>query len=528
MQDVHYAIYLKGVLVASSGAVPPSCRTNPSGPVTIVLTTVPFNRIKPASATGPVTFSGVTADWNTKSVFGASHHVTPGNVGKLDGVLFLMYNDPTLVDGFKFTRLYNITGSGPDAEVHVMLKTKGGVGDLKNILNKVAAVSGDIVGGTVRVRDISKLQASSSVIRAEIAPRCHPLLDLARPAVKVDQVFNSSCLDGSGVLEGIVDTGIDWKHTDFQSLTPSQTPSGKSRIKFIWDMDLVPLAGETPGPMFSGSPLGVLYSRTQINTALAVNPSLVRSQDGYASGEGGHGTHVAGIIGSSSAQYRGMAPACDYGIVRLPDPKGDLGWSYDLIEAGVGAIFDRAGTQPAVVNLSLGDQTGAHDGTELIDQALDNYLVTGGTPIQKRAICIAAGNDGNVTTNPIHAEGKIPAGGTVIIPFLEAETGTVDVWLQGGASYSGVNVYQQDAGGWFYTTPLPFGTPDASGLWYQVTANVAPACNEMISPNVVANEVNSLNNDYHLQFTAGYAYVDNLWNPSGDVGNEALQQFFDG
>ena len=97
-----------------------------------------------------------------------------------------------------------------------------------------------------------------------------------------------------------------------------------------------------------------------------------------------HASHVAGILAGNyqGNPYRGVATGSDIVITTSS--------LYDMaILAGVEDIIDYAKSigKPAVVNLSLGNYVGAHDGTSLNNQ----YLELLG---EEAIICLSAGNEG--------------------------------------------------------------------------------------------------------------------------------------
>ena len=140
-------------------------------------------------------------------------------------------------------------------------------------------------------------------------PKCYTLLDTqALEQSGIIQVQNYPTLDlqGSGVLIGFIDTGIDYQNPIFRNL------DGSSRIVGIWDQTIQ--EGQPPEGLLYGSE----YTQEQIDTALrGENPlELVPSRD-----ENGHGTFVASVAAGSASeenQFLGAANGLsERGQVRL-------------------------------------------------------------------------------------------------------------------------------------------------------------------------------------------------------------------
>ncbi|MEL6611666.1 MAG: S8 family peptidase, partial [Bacteroidota bacterium] len=130
----------------------------------------------------------------------------------------------------------------------------------------------------------------------------------------------------------------------------------------------------------------VEWTKAQIDA----NPGGVTQRDG--DGGQGHGTHVMGTAagnGGFSASQTGIAPESDLVFVKgIRSPTSTGGFSDADVIAGVDYMFRAAGSQPAVVNLSLGGNFGPLDGTSLYEQSLSGLTGEG------RVIVAAAGNSG--------------------------------------------------------------------------------------------------------------------------------------
>ena len=191
-------------------------------------------------------------------------------------------------------------------------------------------------------------------------------------------------ITGSGVLVAVIDTGIDYLHPDFIY------EDGTSKIAYLWDQTV---AGNAPEPFLFGAE----YNNNDINQAIANNDSSL-SQD-----TNGHGTLVAGIIGGRgrvNPQYVGVAPGCDFIVVKLTETNGYYS-EIDLMAAIYYSYFKSLELRrPLVINISLGTNFGGVAGTTLLENLLfyeDRGVVT----------VAAAGNEGNTQT---HYSGTIVQG----------------------------------------------------------------------------------------------------------------------
>ena len=201
-------------------------------------------------------------------------------------------------------------------------------------------------------------------------------------------------LTGRGVLIGIVDSGVDYRHPAFL------TADGKSRILRLWDQSI-------PGNPPEGYATGTEYTNEEINEALSLSVQegrrLVPSEDGS-----GHGTAVLGVAASSDfsrgAVNRGVAYESDLLVVKMGIPRQDSFPRTTELMQGVDYLVRQAIRlgRPIALNLSFGNNYGSHRGDSLLETYLDNVSGMG-----KNVICVGMGNNGN---DALHTGEKLSPG----------------------------------------------------------------------------------------------------------------------
>lgn len=219
--------------------------------------------------------------------------------------------------------------------------------------------------------------AIASVRGVEFGTEARPLLDNARLYANVNQVHAGTDIKmpftGKNVVVGIIDEGFDPLHPAFL------------------DAD--------------GNPRSRMFYTSNIMTReISEYDDLLEFETDKK--DATHGTHVAGIaagsrsdkaivpilssdaariesVGEGKLPYYGMAPDADVAMAAG-------GLDYSTILAGARAIIKYAQSvgKPAVINMSLGTNSGPHDGTTTFNRAL--------AELGKSAIfTVAAGNEGS-------------------------------------------------------------------------------------------------------------------------------------
>jgi subtilisin family serine protease len=231
---------------------------------------------------------------------------------------------------------------------------------------------------------------------------------------------------GRGAVIAVIDWGLDVTHPNFQRA------DGGTRLLALWDQR------PTGGRARHRFGYGRILSRRRIDRALASADPFAdldyAPADFDADAQGTHGTHVLDIAaGAPRRGPGGIAPGAELVFVHLAagavGPQ-HIGNSVSLLEA-IDFASEVAGERPLVINLSLGSHAGPHDGSTLVEQALDAFCVAQ----PGRVIVQSAGNYGR---RPIHASGLLAVGRRATVGWSVSPTdetvNELDLWYPGHAS----------------------------------------------------------------------------------------------
>lgn len=287
-------------------------------------------------------------------------------------------------DDMKLDKHLVVTSKGAQTMYSCIIYTK----ETEKLKSEGILVQSQLPGfatALVSIEDIEKLMQLPYVtsVMAPAFDELHNDVSRAQSGASLLQsgVFNNTMYNGTGILVGVYDTGIDWKHPDFRQVN-DQT---KSRILSIWDQTITAQGAETPPTGFA---TGVEYTRAQIEDELDGTPAgFVREND-----INGHGTHVAGTAagnGAGFADKRHKGFSSDADIVFVKGGNGSFPTTNTINALTYFKNVAAALNRPIVVNMSIGGQGSAHDGTASHEVAVNNFT----TSAPGRVVVISAGND---------------------------------------------------------------------------------------------------------------------------------------
>lgn len=273
-------------------------------------------------------------------------------------------------------------------------------GDAAEVSRAVAAHGGRVkmaidgwVQASMPVAQVAELDREAAVESVVFSlSKGRALNDSMRVKAHVNEVQQGlfplpQAYQGEGVLLGIIDTGIELAHPDFQDSL------GRTRVLRYWDQNFAYDPWLTP--------LG--YGYGQAWDSAAINAGDCPAVDPF--NQFGHGSTVAATAAANNngnGHCAGVAPKADLLIVA--NTLGGPNWTSTVVDA-VRWILDQAAqlNRPVAINLSLGDYYGSHDGLDPAALMIDQLI----TAQPGRVLVCAAGNSGNMP--PYHLRHQVGA-----------------------------------------------------------------------------------------------------------------------
>ena len=241
---------------------------------------------------------------------------------------------------------------------------------------EINARFGNVVTASVPMSKIGNIATVSGVRRIGMAQHltlCNDkALELSRFPTTTYQQHNPSTLvyTGHDVVIGMIDVGVDFNHINFKD------KNGNNRIERVY----LPCDTSGVSPMIDGMELpGSEYTTSEQIGLLTTDDSTQY-----------HGTHTTGTAAGSYLNngYGGVATKSRIVVCAMPD---NCLTDFNIANS-VRYIFDYADQVglPAVINMSLGSQEGAHDGTSTLCRLFEEVSGPG------RVCVVSAGNDGDM------------------------------------------------------------------------------------------------------------------------------------
>jgi subtilisin family serine protease len=314
--------------------------------------------------------------------------------------------------------LNTMTRGESTTSMFVSLKPGADLAKIEALDFEVVSLNGNIAIVSGSLNNVEQLAALDEVVSISFGSVAKPKLDKARAAINADEVQEGADVlpqsyNGTGVITGIFDTGLDPNHPNFQDA------DGNSRVKGIWRY--AGTNGQT-----------VKYDVADFTTD-------TRSET--------HGTHTLGCMAGSFNKKGGkVATISDKGAVSvratIKNPYYGIATGSDIvigcgeltnanIIAGAGELMDYAAAEgkPIVINMSIGSNYGPHDGTDLYSQSLTELT-------KKGVICVAAGNEGqsNISVRKTFTTSDKQLK-TFFVLGSSSSSGLIDVWASNSEDF---------------------------------------------------------------------------------------------
>jgi minor extracellular serine protease Vpr len=239
---------------------------------------------------------------------------------------------------------------------------------------RVMSRTGDIVTLEGFEQTVPFLSAIDGILSFQRRSLMYPCMDSARRETHIDEVQGlnpavksplSKQYTGRGIVFGILETEFDTHHPAFLDSL------GHTRFFAVWNQT------DTTKP----SNVRMAYGGYgQIRKGQALDADSLFATNGFY-----HGTLMTSLGAGSDRTHPWWGVAPEATIVGVKYGHADA----DIVN-GLKWVFAIADSlkMPCVINMSIGQQVGPHDGTSVVDRAVDNLAGAG------HIVVGAAGNDG--------------------------------------------------------------------------------------------------------------------------------------
>jgi hypothetical protein len=279
---------------------------------------------------------------------------------------------PLNIQGIKETFSVSFNADGTLKSISAIATLKEGAEcpteQLEEMGIEVRFVVGDMVAMTIPAEQLKALEQVEEFTYVKADEINQVMNDKARKDTGVDFVNTTEAAathglpkayTGSGIVLGIIDTGIDFNHAAFRNA------DGTTRVK-----------------------KAIVYDATQeklFEYTSSTDIAALKSDNANST----HGTHTSATAGGTilGNGMQGMAPETDLVLAGLGTNLSNT----NIVDC-IGRIFAYADevNKPAVINISLGNIIGLHDGSDAVSKGIATYTNNGNKP--GRAVILSSGN----------------------------------------------------------------------------------------------------------------------------------------
>lgn len=277
------------------------------------------------------------------------------------------------------------THQGYMVEVFITVNADCDLQKLEEVgLRDSEVLSEHTIVGSIAASEVEALSSVEGVVKVSLSGTGRLNNDISRSLTHVDEIHDGisglpQSYTGEGVLVSLYDSGIQPLHINFMNehkLVDDKVL--ESRVKAIYNYQ----ASEDD------------YGNVSITEQAYTSPEEIAQFSTDDTNET-HGTHTLGIMtgsytskdftAESQNDFRGMAPDADIFVTCGPI-------YYTAVAKAINRIINyaEAKEQPVVINLSIGDNVGPHDGTDGFAAFLNECGA-------KTPIVLSAGNEGNIS-----------------------------------------------------------------------------------------------------------------------------------
>lgn len=359
---------------------------------------------------------------------------------------------------------------------------------------------GRIVIARLTAPEMEAVAELDEVVQVSLGFEAEPMMRVARKTTKVDDVHKANASSGlshgytgEGVIVGMMDTGLDPNHLNFRDA------AGNLRIKNYWEIkgaDGSVVLYDTPEKI--GAFETDLRQETHATHVLGIMAGSHNARPGSGNGMVAtlNGLGKPSVSASNINPYYGVAKEAEMSVC-----SGTLENNNITIAAGRFRDYVKSTGKPGVLNFSLGNQRGPHDGTDASSLALADV----GKDV---LICMSAGNEGNAN---ISLSKTLTASDKTVRTFVStglAGNGYLDIWSSGPqtlkVTFAAINLTNGNIVGTFeIPTPSSFSYIGGTSVRYSNVVKNAQFGNTFGQSSFIgySANLNTANNRYDVYLT---------------------------